>query len=85
MTGIEIGRRLLSSLRHHFRRIRFPGNASRPELLPLLVVLGLARPPIVDLPAEPEALVIYLAAGFQLPGLFGLVAALVGHWDGPSR
>jgi hypothetical protein len=80
VTRIDIRRRLLSSLRHHFCRIRLSRDAPRPELLTLQVVLRLSRLTIIDLRPDPRACVVNLAAGFQLPGPF---AALVGHCNDP--
>ena len=83
MTGVEIRWRLLFPLGHHFRRIRFPEHASRPELLPLLIVLRLARPSIIQLSARTKAFVVNLAAGLQSRFRLGVqflgLAALVCH------
>lgn len=60
--GINIARSLFPSLWHHFRRVRFSGHASRAQLLALLVILGLARLPLVHLPLNADAFIINLPA-----------------------
>jgi hypothetical protein len=66
MTRIEIRRRFLPALRDHFGRIRFTRHAPRPELFSLHVVFGLPRLPVIDLPANFDAFVVDLSAGFQV-------------------
>src|SRR3954468_1839508 len=65
VAGIEIRRRFLPALRDHFRWIRFTRHAPRPELFPLHIVFRLPRLSVVELPADFDALVIDLPAGFQ--------------------
>jgi hypothetical protein len=68
---IEIVRRLLLPLRYHPGGVPSARHSPRAELFTLLIVFGLARPAIVDLPTNPHALVMDMAAGLRLlPGKF---------------
>jgi hypothetical protein len=77
MAWIEISRGLFLSLRHHLCWVWFSRHASRPELFPLLIILGLTGLSVVHLPVNPGALVIDLPAGF--PFRSGRSGVWLGH------
>jgi hypothetical protein len=64
MAGIKIRRRLLPALGDHLCGIRLSRHSPGAELLSLDFVLGQSRLSVVDLPANFQAFVIDLAAGF---------------------
>ena len=66
VAGVEIRRGLLLPLRHHRRWIGLARHTPWSEQLALLIVLGFPWSSILDLPANLDALIIYLPAGFQL-------------------
>jgi hypothetical protein len=70
MTGIDIVWRFLFPLRNHFRRIRPAGDATRAELLALLVILGLARTAVIEL-RTPSAAVLVMDLPARLEFLAG--------------
>jgi hypothetical protein len=66
MSGIKFRRRLFPALGDHFCRIGLSRHSPRPELFSLDVIFGLPRPPVIDLPANLNALVVNLPACLSL-------------------
>jgi hypothetical protein len=62
--GIKIGRRFFLALRDHFGRIRLSRYSPRAELFSLDVIFGLPWPSVIHLPANLDAFIVYLSAGF---------------------
>jgi hypothetical protein len=82
---IEIVRRLLLPLRYHPGGVPSARHSPRAELFTLLIVFGLARPAIVDLPTNPHALVMDMAAGLRLlPGKFAFASWRLVIFERPS-